>query len=268
MLYSDFHIHSHFSGDSDSPMESMIEKGISLGLKTMCFTEHFDADFPEKFGDFSLDTKSYLQEFHQLKSRYASQIELLFGVELGMQEHLGEYYKQYTDSYPFDFVIASQHLADGFDPYYPAYWQSRSASDGICRYFEETLANLKTMRSYDTLGHLDYIVRYSGNEKYHYSYQSYADYIDPILKHIIEEDKCLEVNTAGLKYGLGHPNPQEDVLKRYLELGGEKITIGSDGHKPEHLAYDFSLIPELLKSLGFRYYFIFRKRTPEAVSLF
>ena len=27
-----------------------------------------------------------------------------------------------------------------------------------------------------------------------------------------------ELNTAGFKYGLGHPNPTEDVLKRYHEL--------------------------------------------------
>ena len=71
------------------------------------------------------------------------------------------------------------------------------------------------------------------------------------------------MNTAGFKYGLGHPNPCEKVLKRYRQLGGEKITIGSDGHRPEHIAYDFGRLQDLLKHIGFQYYCIFQKRNPE-----
>lgn len=52
------------------------------------------------------------------------------------------------------------------------------------------------------------------------------------------------------------------MLKRYLELGGELITVGSDAHKPEHLGYDFHLIPDYLKSLGFRYYATFEQGKP------
>ena len=45
-IKADFHLHSSFSGDSEAPMEDMIQKGISLGLTQMCFTEHMDFDFP------------------------------------------------------------------------------------------------------------------------------------------------------------------------------------------------------------------------------
>ena len=74
---------------------------------------------------------------------------------------------------------------------------------------------------------------------------------------------ALECNTAGYKYGLGHPHPQEEILKRYRELGGELLTIGSDGHAPEQLAFDFPKIPGLLKDCGFRYYTVFHERKPE-----
>ena len=47
--------------------------------------------------------------------------------------------------------------------------------------------------------------------------------------------KGIELNTGGFKYGLGHPNPCEDIIKRYKELGGEIITLGSDAHKCESL---------------------------------
>ena len=50
---------------------------------------------------------------------------------------------------------------------------------------------------------------------------------------IIENGKGIEVNTAGLKYGMSDPNPHHEIIKRYMELGGEIITIGSDGHCPK-----------------------------------
>ena len=78
----------------------------------------------------------------------------------------------------------------------------------------------------------------------------------------IEHGKGIELNTAGLKYGLPYAHPHRDVLKRYRELGGEILTIGSDAHKPEHVAYDFQKVPELLESCGFRYYTEFIGRKP------
>lgn len=259
-MKADFHIHSDFSGDSDTPMVEMIERGILLGLDTLCFTEHFDQDFPPEYGTFTLDICSYYERLSALKATYASSIEILFGVELGMQKHLGPYYESYVKCFPFDFVIASQHLADGMDPYFPAYWEGKDVHEGIEGYFSELLDNLKKMKDFDALGHLDYIVRYVPEEKRDYSYDAYADYIDPILKYVIERGVCLEVNSAGLKYGLKHPNPTEEVLKRYLELGGENITIGSDAHSPEHLAYDFDDLNQRLAKLGFRYYCTFKGR--------
>ncbi|MFQ9395439.1 MAG: hypothetical protein ACLR2E_17080 [Lachnospiraceae bacterium] len=86
------------------------------------------------------------------------------------------------------------------------------------------------------------------------------------LKTLIRKDVGLELNTAGYKYGLGHPNPTEAILKRYMELGGEILTIGCDGHAPEQLAWDFEKIPALLKECGFRYYTVFEERDARFLS--
>jgi histidinol-phosphatase (PHP family) len=45
------------------------------------------------------------------------------------------------------------------------------------------------------------------------------------------------------------------------------ITLGSDGHQPEHLAYAFSDIKELLLSCGVRYLTQFHNRKPEFIKL-
>lgn len=41
-MYTDFHIHSEFSDDSNTPMEEQIKRAISLGIREICFTDHVD----------------------------------------------------------------------------------------------------------------------------------------------------------------------------------------------------------------------------------
>ena len=79
---------------------------------------------------------------------------------------------------------------------------------------------------------------------------------------MIEHGKGLEVNTAGLKYGLPFAHPHSDIIKRYIELGGEIVTIGSDAHKPEHVAYDFEKVKSILRTCGVKYLTKFKSRKP------
>lgn len=268
-MYCDFHLHSSFSSDSPTPMEEMIQKGIQLGLPAMCFTEHMDLDFPENSENltFQVDLPAYREKFCKMQEKYASRIPLYFGLELGLQPHLKEEIPAIAASYDFDFLIGSTHIADRLDPYSPKFYEGRSEYESYLRYFEVILENLTTFSCFDTCGHIDYVVRYGPNKNQNYSYKKYQDVIDAILHLLIDKGIGLECNTAGFKYGLGHPHPTEEILVRYRELGGELLTLGSDAHKPEHLAYDFNHTGELLKSCGFKYYTVFRNRKPEFLKL-
>ena len=124
------------------------------------------------------------------------------------------------------------------------------------------LEDIKNTPDFDVLGHIDYVVRYGKNGAADYSYQKYADEIDAILRAVIERGKGIELNMAGLKYGLPFAHPHPDILRRYRELGGEIITVGADGHRPEHIAWDFEKADDILKSCGFRYYTEFKGRKP------
>ena len=112
-IKADYHLHSSFSGDSDTPMEDMVLQGISQGLSTMCFTEHLDMDYPyqnAEEGLFELNTDSYLYELIRLKEKYTGKIRILFGVELGVQPHLRRELAVYAKSYDFDFKIGRAHV--------------------------------------------------------------------------------------------------------------------------------------------------------------
>ena len=261
-MYCDYHLHSSFSGDSDAPMEKMIQQGIRLGLPAMCFTEHLDPDFPGGDCSFDLDIAAYQKKLLELKEAYQDRIQIFFGLELGLQPHLAGELPGIAASAPFDFIIGSTHVADHMDPYDKIFFQGRTEYEAYHRYFEVLLENLNTFSCFNTCGHIDYVVRYGPQKNRNYSYEKYQDILDEILKTLIQKQIGLECNTAGFKYGLGHPNPTEAILKRYRELGGELVTLGSDAHAPEHLGHSFELLKDLLSACGFRYYAVYKERTP------
>ena len=257
-------MHSYFSTDSSTPTEAMIQQAIQLGLQSVCLTEHNDMDYPLEDGKvvFQLDLERYIAELLLLKEKYHNQIDIRIGIEQGLQPHLGTrtatYASEYADT--LDFIIGSTHLVDGYDPYYPDFWNSRTTSESIRKYFQCTLENMNACNHFDVYGHLDYIVRYAPDQDSNYHYSDYADILDVILTTLIQKGKGIELNTAGLKYGLKEAHPSLAILKRYKALGGEILTIGSDAHRPEDIAYGFNQIPAVLEQAGFRYYTIFQKR--------
>lgn len=263
MIYIDSHTHTSFSGDSDTPPQSQIEKAIALGMPAFCITDHQDFDFPPSEDIFTFDTDAYFKKLFQLKDDYKDQIDLRIGVELGLQPDMPTDIASYTRRYPFDFIIGSTHLCRGKDPYYRDFCEDITEEEAYRSYFEDELKNCSSYDCYDVAGHLDYIVRYGPNKNAFYSYQKYSDLLDEILKVLVSRGNGIECNTSGLKSGLGHPHPTEDILRRYRELGGEILTLGSDAHMPDHLGYAFDRIGNLLKDCGFRYYTTFKDRKPE-----
>ena len=272
MIQADMHMHTWFSTDSEACPCDMADEAVRKGLKTICFTDHFDKDDLEWGEEGIFDVDAYFVEMQKLQEEYAGKLNIRIGIELGLRTYLKDYYEELTKKYPFDFVIGSVHNvpykkdAEGnilyTDPAAEKLFTDRTDKEAYRLMMETTLENVRTSYCFQTLGHLDYVVRYGKSREKEYSYTDYADIIDEILKLLIEKEKGLEVNSAGLKYGLPFAHPHPDVLKRYRELGGEIITIGADAHKPEHIAYDFAKAEEILKSCGFKYYTEFFEQKP------
>ena len=261
-MYIDCHVHTCFSGDSHTPVEEQIRRAISLGMPALCITDHQDFDFPPEAGDFTFDTEAYFKELSALKERFRGQIELLIGVELGLQTGIPTDLKAYSEAWPFDYVIGSTHVCQGMDPYFPEFYAGRSEKEAYRAYFEAELENLKSLDCFDAAGHLDYVVRYGPRKNADYRCEDYLELFDEMLKLLILRGKGLECNTGGFKAGLGHPHPTEQLLRRYRELGGELVTLGSDTHAPEHLGHSFELLKDLLSACGFRYYAVYKERKP------
>ena len=262
----DVHMHSHFSGDSKAKQDEMTSAAIEKGLGGICFTDHMDMDYPDD-EVFEVDLEKYFPETKKTAEEFEGRIEVLTGIELGLQPHLSERHHKLLKEWDFDFVIGSSHLSHGRDPYYPEYYDGRTVLEAYREYFESIYENIQAFDGFDVYGHIDYVVRYGPGKDENYSYEAFSDILDAILKLLVEKGKGIEVNTGGLRKGLKETNPCIGVIKRFKELGGEIITLGADAHRPSDVAYGFEMLPGLLKECGFAYFTVFEGRKPMFVKI-
>ncbi len=271
MISSDYHVHSSFSTDSDAPPSEVLNAAVSLGLKSVCLTDHMDCEWPEDPELFIFDTDEYFKALTKLKEEYKDRLDLRIGMELGLRSEpdvyafLSESYKKYQDM-PFDFIIGSTHVFDYGDPYYTKFWEDKNPDSVVNSFYESTLFNASHYDCYDVYGHIDYITRYLP-DGCHYEQSRYAELIEAILKAIINGNRGIEINTASLTKGYADANPNASVIKLYKELGGEIITVGSDAHSPENLTAHFDTAATILKDCGFKYYTEFVNRKPVFLEL-
>ena len=80
------------------------------------------------------------------------------------------------------------------------------------------------------LGHLTYISKsWSNPSKRPVPYGEYRELVDEILRTLADKGKGMEINTSGMDK-CGDYLPPVEYLRRFKELGGQIVTVGSDAH--------------------------------------
>lgn len=256
----DYHMHSDFSADCSIPMEDMITRAIDKGLTEICFTEHIDYDYPDPNYIFEFDLQAYDQKIKQVQEKYKSKIRIKKGIELGLQPHLIQRYNQLMQEESFDFAICSMHTTDHMDLHSGDLFKNKTLEEAYAAYYDELLTCVKEFKQFSVLGHLDLVKRYTIDEQ---PSNLFHEQITAIFKEIIPAGKGIELNTSGVRYGMPNGLPSDDILKLYKQCGGEIITLGSDSHYPDDLAFQFKESLELLSSIGFKYITSFENKDPK-----
>ena len=267
-MFPDYHFHTDFSSDCDESIYSVIESARKKGLSSLCVTDHYDMDFPvrpeEPEMDFDLDIADYYKNYHQLSETLVPDFDLRIGVELGVMPSTTNKLNAFVQAHPeLDFTICSLHVVDGMDPYYPEYFEGKEDLTAYRHYFETLLDCVKEFDNFNVCGHLDYIVRYGKTKAELFDIHDYSDIFYELFQILVSRGQGIEINTGSLYRGLSVPHPHPDILKMYKDAGGEIVTIGSDAHHAEHIAYGFDKAKELLLSNGFRYFTTFKEKKPE-----
>ncbi len=255
MIYQDLHVHTHYSSDSSAVPAEMVEAALAKGLKRICFTDHMDIGLYDN-GRNLFDPEARFKELNEVRALYKDRIEIGIGVELGlMADHpeLHDRIAETAEKYPWDFRIGSTHAVfvgepgaeKPYDPAYAPAWEwFQTTEEAFSCYYETILKNVQQYDCYETVGHLDYMVRYLPDGFEPYVMEDYHDLIDEILRTIIAKGKALEVNTSSLHYPIRRTNPEKKIIDRYFALGGARLTFGSDAHRPEHVGYGFETLME------------------------
>ncbi len=269
MIKSDYHMHTNYSPDSNEKMEDMVKSAIKLGFDEIVFTDHQEYTVFETPYSNEIDFDKYIIEYSDLKERYKKDINILLGIELGLDSKIIDKTNEISKKYPFDFIIASSHNVEGQDIYFVCkeFFADKDKKTAYGIYFNEMLENIKNNEDFCVYAHMDYIIRYASYESNYFTYSDFHDILDMILKEIIYKGKGIEINTSGFAYGLNQAHPSLEIVKRYRELGGEIITIGSDAHKQANIGQFFDRAEEILKTAGFKAYTRFRNRKPIWVDL-
>lgn len=259
----DFHVHTDNSYDGNHSATFICEKAELLNLRAVAFTDHCEVDrcitdYPHERAVF----QTYF-EIAKVKSAFKGKLLVLNGIELGQPTYAPEIAERILSSQNFDVVIGSIHnLRNGFDPYYGESFTEDETKSFMTEYFDEMIELCK-WGNFDVLAHLTYPLRYFyAKSSILVDLNDYKKQVDEILTLIAKKDIALEINTAGLRQKLNRLQPETDIVKRFKELGGKYISVGSDAHYAQDLAKGIVDAYKSAYDAGFNSITLFQNRSP------
>ena len=263
---SDSHTHSENSFDGNDSIIMMCESASNLGLYSLTVTDHCECQeyFAEDYR--STISKSIL-DISKSRALYHDRVKVLTGIELGQPTQDIKAAEDALSLADYDFVLGSLHNLRGEKDFYFLDYSEETAPQILERYFYELL-ELAKQNLFDSLAHITYPMRYIvGNAGLNLKLDAYSDITDEILRTVIRNNKAIEVNTSGLRQVIGKTLPDEDIIKRYRELGGKYITIGSDAHRWGDIASGVEEGFRILLHCGFTHFTVFEKREPHLLPI-
>lgn len=264
-ILTDLHTHTAFSPDGRGPMDEMLRTAHSLGVAYYGLSDHFNFDMI--VNNIPLDqpewvhtpVDDYFRAGRAAQKEYAGRMNIILGAEFGYTDNplAVKMYVDAVEKYSPDYIIQSVHtLPEGDYAYGNGYTDAKGRVRDKQEVYEEYLGlvrrSLDVPHPYDILGHVCYCTRYAPYEDRRMRWTDFSASLDDILRAVIDKGKILEVNTSN-KQGPALTLPDDDIVQRYYELGGRKISYGSDAHFPSRIMEHRDRVMDMLRSVGFEY---------------
>ena len=260
MKYCDYHLHSEFSFDSSEKIENICEKAVSSGIREIALTDHVELpnDSERPWPDFAKRE----EEIALCRKRFGGDLLIRAGAEIG-QPWLLDPEEDRLKKENLDFLLASVHTPDNLpDPHVFPF-----SEDNIKDYMGTVFSQMIRMAAecdYDVLAHVTFLFRFVPEavlEKI--PPESFTEELRKLFRMVIDREKGIEINCSGLRMpSIKKTLPSVDILKLYREMGGEIITIGSDGHSCYRAFSGLEAGYEAARMAGFRYAASFENRQP------
>jgi histidinol-phosphatase (PHP family) len=240
-------MHSRFSEDADDTPESMCLRAIDLGIPEIGFTEHWDVG-PYEANPRYFKPEPWYDELERLRALFDGTLIIRAGIEIAEPHLYPHAAKEVLRRVPFDYVIGSVHNVGENFMFNPEYFRSHTADEVYESYFAELEQMVRTA-DIDIVAHFDIAAR-TGIPIFGYDPVRYADRIRSVLKTCIERNLALDVNVAGLRKPARNIMPAPIILAWYVELGGKRLTLGSDAHRLPEVSLHLEKAVEALRAVG------------------
>lgn len=248
------HCHTGFCGHGEGEVAEYVKQAKAAGLSTLAFTDHYPLSEQYDLGGYlsvpweSLD--AYLGAVHEARAANPD-LDIIVGCEL---DYLGFYEDRdfAPDAFSrFELVLGSVHFVDAWpfdDPAQRDRWNEPGAPDRIWkRYFELWVEAVSDdSLPFHVMSHPDLAKKFN-------FYPTYD--VAPLYRQAAEacaaSGRMIELNTSGSYYACAEPFPAPDLLREFCRAG-VPCTLGTDAHKPEHVARDIELGYRLMYEAGYR----------------
>ena len=283
----DYHTHHYRCGHAKGVIEDYIQEAVKKDLAEIGISEHFpvfEADEdpiltklpkhylgipPEGFG-------AYIEEIKSLREKYKDRIQVKISTEVAFHTP-GRYFENQRKFLSLfmndiDYLLCGIHdiTIDGTEP---VLFMPKKGPENLKKHGERAIhtAYFKKMRHIIETGYFD-IVTHFDNQKLlwlpgepAYPPDIWREILE-LLDMIKEKGMAVEINTMGTRKSCASQFPSDAIVKELIKRD-VPLTLSSDAHEPEHVAYEFAEFIQKAKPWGLSHLCTYTKRGRKLVSL-
>ena len=249
MTIGDYHVHTAFSLDCQETMDRQCQAAIACGISEIAFTEHVDHDICDADSREHYRYQEYTDEIDRHREKYADRLTILRAAEVDWNDSICDEVTEFVAKHDFDFIIGSVHNLNhcyvGF-----ATLESMGGPRQMYDDYLDQVRGLVDTGIPSVIGHLDLPRRYHRVSMADVDRAHFEGRVREIFRLAAERGVGFEINTSGLRKGIGATHPEPEVLAWFVEGGGSVLTVGSDSHKAGDTGHSIREVYRQLRELG------------------
>lgn len=254
MMRQSLHAHCTYDDGAATP-EEVVRAALDAGLDAVGLSLHSPIPGEEDWCALPEKIPEFQAEMHRLAAMYRDEIAVYCGLEYDLCSA--------PDFSGFAYVIASVHelVVDGRrwsvdNTRAIAQQMLREAfhgdRDAAAQAYFAAVARIAALPEADVVGHFDLLTKFDEPEPlYCTDSPAYRAAALDAMERLVRAGKIFEINTGAVAKGYRTAfYPSEPLLCALREMGG-KITIASDAHTADKIAFGFPQAEALARRCGF-----------------
>ncbi|MEA4869547.1 hypothetical protein SDC9_122536 [bioreactor metagenome] len=254
MFRQNLHTHSVWD-DGQNTQEEMVQAARKAGLTSLGFSIHSYLPFAAEWTLLPERLPAYTRAMQTLKKTHADEIAIYFGIEWDILSK--------SDLAVFDYVIGSIHqisiqdrddCVDASPERTADYLLNvfRGDADAAAEAYFSQYASLAKVDEVDIVGHFDLLTKFDEQGVFYKADSPrFLSAALAAMESLVFAGKIFEINTGAISRGYRTtPYPSRALLQALRRMGG-RITISSDSHSADSVAYGFDAAERLALDCGY-----------------